>query len=213
MLESRHVIGLFMAVIVLSGLFFTLGYVMGRNQTAGQVSADLREKPVQPVIAKPEVVSKKTNKPSPADTPSDSAAPANSDWDFYHARDRKKPEERLKPAASVNTAAPAPAKKTEPLLVKTTATPRATSGSAKNADGKLLPGGSYSLQVAALTKEADALDLAKRLQQKKFPAFVLSPKTDKYFRVQVGPYSDPKAADTARKGLEGAGFKAFVKQN
>jgi hypothetical protein len=29
--------------------------------------------------------------------------------------------------------------------------------------------------------------------------------------VLVGPYADPKAADAARKGLEGAGFKAFVK--
>jgi len=27
----------------------------------------------------------------------------------------------------------------------------------------------------------------------------------------VGPYADLKAADAARKGLEGAGFKAFVK--
>jgi len=29
--------------------------------------------------------------------------------------------------------------------------------------------------------------------------------------VQVGPYADPQAADAARKGLEGAGFKAIVK--
>jgi len=55
------------------------------------------------------------------------------------------------------------------------------------------------------------LELATRLQKKKFPAFVLSPQGDKYYRVQVGPYADPKAADAARKGLEGAGFKAIVK--
>jgi cell division septation protein DedD len=69
----------------------------------------------------------------------------------------------------------------------------------------------YTLQVAALTREADALDLAKRLQQKKFPAFVVSPQADKYYRVQVGPYVDEKAAEAARKGLEGAGFNAFLK--
>jgi cell division septation protein DedD len=55
------------------------------------------------------------------------------------------------------------------------------------------------------------MELATRLQKKKFPAFVLSPRGDKYFRVQVGPYADQKAADAARKGLEGAGFKAIVK--
>jgi cell division septation protein DedD len=67
------------------------------------------------------------------------------------------------------------------------------------------------LQVAAFTREADALDLATRLQKKKFPAFVLSPQADKYYRVQVGPYTDQKAADAAKKGLEGAGFKAIVR--
>jgi cell division septation protein DedD len=72
-------------------------------------------------------------------------------------------------------------------------------------------GGAYTLQVAALNKEADALELAGSLRKKKFPAFVLSPKTDKYYRVQVGPYTDLKAAEAARKGLEGAGFKAIVK--
>ena len=65
--------------------------------------------------------------------------------------------------------------------------------------------------MAALTKEADALDLATRLQKKNFPAFVVSPRGDRYYRVQVGPYADVKAADAAKKGLEDAGFKAIVK--
>jgi septal ring-binding cell division protein DamX len=195
---------------VLSGLFFTLGYVMGRNQSAGEVrAADFREKPELPAPSKPEVNSKHANKSTPADTPTDTAAPANSDWEFYHAGDSRKPEDRLKPVAT----SPAPAKKTEPVLVKTTAAPRTPSTAApkNNANGQGISGGTYTLQVAAMTREADALELAKRLQQKKFPAFVLSPQGDKYYRVQVGPYADPKAADAARKGLESAGFKAFVK--
>jgi len=213
-LESRHVIGLFMAVIVLSGLFFTLGYVMGRNQTASEVSADVRVKPAPLPIPKPEV-SKKAAKSTPApaeQAAADNNAPVSSDWEFYHAGDSKKPEERLKPTPSLKGASPAPSKKAEPLLVKSTPAARSTGASAKN-NGQLFPSGTYTLQVAALTKESDALDLAKKLQQKKFPAFVLSPKTDKYARVLVGPYADPKAAEVARKGLEGAGFKAFVKPN
>jgi cell division septation protein DedD len=55
------------------------------------------------------------------------------------------------------------------------------------------------------------MSLASHLQKKKFPAFVISPQGDKYYRVQVGPYADQKSADAARKGLEGAGFKAIVK--
>jgi DedD protein len=97
------------------------------------------------------------------------------------------------------------------VLVKSSAPPRTNGGPSKSPSPPLIPGGAYTLQVAALTKEADALELASRLQKKKFPAFVLSPQADKYYHVQVGPYADPKAADAARKGLEGAGFKAIVK--
>ena len=38
-LESKHVIGLFLLMLLFSGVFFTLGYVMGRNQYDGQVRA------------------------------------------------------------------------------------------------------------------------------------------------------------------------------
>jgi cell division septation protein DedD len=200
-LESRHVIGLFLVMMLFSAGFFTLGYFMGRDQYGGQVRAatDFFKKPEISVSAKTGVISKRANNPAPA--------PPNSDWEFYHAGDNKKPEDRLKPVA----AGPAPAQKNVPVLVRTTAAPRKAGSSSKTRNAPLIPGGAYTLQVAAVTKEADALELAARLQKKKFPAFVLSPHADKYYHVQVGPYADPKAADVAKKGLEGAGFNAIVK--
>ena len=39
-LESRHLVGLFLGVVLLCGVFFTLGYVMGRNQFGGSVHAE-----------------------------------------------------------------------------------------------------------------------------------------------------------------------------
>jgi septal ring-binding cell division protein DamX len=208
-LESRHVIGLFMVIILLSGVFFTLGFVMGRNESEGSVRAetDLFKKPELSVSPKTGVVSKKTSHAAPAETPTDTAAPPDPTWDIYHASDSKKSDDRLKAVAP----ALAPTHKSEPILVKTTAAPRTAGGSAKSANSPLIPTGSYTLQVAALKKEADALELARSLSKKKFPAFVLSPQSDKYYRVLVGPYADQKATDAARKGLEGAGFKAFVK--
>jgi cell division septation protein DedD len=208
-LESRHVIGLFMLMLLFSGVFFTLGYVMGRNEYDGSVRAatDFFKKPEISVSPKTDVSSKRTNHPAPAATPTDTAAPPNSDWEFYHAGDNKKTEDHLKPVVS----SPAPAQKNVPLLVRTTVPPRTSASSSKTLNTPVIPPTAYTLQVAALTKEADALELATRLQKKKFPAFVLSPQGDKYYRVQVGPYADPKAADAARKGLEGAGFKAIVK--
>jgi cell division septation protein DedD len=208
-LESRHVIGLFMLMLLFSGVFFTLGFVMGRNQYDGQVRAatDLRTKPEVSVTPKPEPVSKRASNKVPSDSPTDTAAPPNSDWEFYHAGDNRKTEDHLKPVAP----ATAPAQKSVPVLVRTTAPPRTASGPSKTLNAPIIPFGAYTLQVAALTKETDALELATRLQKKKFPAFVLSPRGDKYYRVQVGPYADQKSADAARKGLEGAGFKAIVK--
>ena len=67
------------------------------------------------------------------------------------------------------------------------------------------------MQVAALTKKADALALANTLRKKNFPTYVETPQGDKYYHVLVGPYADQKAVDNAKKGLELAGFKAIVK--
>lgn len=197
MLEGRHVIGLFFLMLLFSGVFFTLGYVMGRNQFSGQVRAESAHDIDSPVLPRPEVSSKHE---ASATQPAPDAAPS-SDWEFYHAGDRNAADNRLKPAATEKTAnirAESPAK-----LSKASARREAVSSRA--------PRNSYSLQVAALSREADAMALANTLQRKRFPAYIVSPQGDKFYRVQVGPYTDQKSAEAARKGLESAGFKAIVK--
>lgn len=208
-LEGRHVIGLFLAVILLSGLFFTLGYVMGLHQS--EASADgLPAKPEVRNPSKPEVASKRASKAAPAEPATETAAPADPEWEFYHAGEKGKTDDRLKPAPSASSPQ---LQQSAPVFVKSSPAPRsATNNASKASSNTAMPGSGYSLQVAAMNKEVDALDLAKILQKKKFPAYVLSPHGDKYYRVQVGPYADFKAADFARKGLEDAGFKAFVKR-
>jgi len=202
-LESRHVIGLFMLMLVFSGVFFTLGYVMGRNQYEGQVRAagNTRTTPDVTPPVKPESGAKHGAQPPATNTSSDPAVGNNSDWGFYENSKSSRVTEPLKPVPA------APAAKT--VSAKTHVDAAAKPRTALNAP--LIPGGAYVLQVAALTKEGDALALATTLQKKKFPAIVVSPQKDKYYRVQVGPYADQKAAEVARKGLEGAGFKAIVK--
>ena len=214
MLESRHVIGLFMLMLVFSGVFFALGYVMGRNQYDGQVrAAGAPRAAVDPAISPKPDVAPKHSRNSPAPTSSTSAPDAatdensqpSSDWGFYNAG-KVAPDDRLKAAPSATQPATVPA-------VANNKTPTRTSNvSSKSASiGPQPPAGTYTLQVAALRKEADAHAVAASLLKKKFPAFVVSPTSDKYFHVQVGPYSDSKSAETAKKGLENAGFKAIVK--
>lgn len=211
MLESRHVIGLFTLMLLFSGVFFTLGFVMGRNQIDSPVRAatDFFMKPDKSVVPKADANSKRANNSAPATPPANTAAPPNSEWEFYHAGDSKKPEDHLKSVSSAPP--PAPLRKSSPVLVKAAGPPRTAASSSKAPNATAIPGGAYILQVSALRRESDALELATRLQKKKFPAFVVSPQSDKYYRVQVGPYPDQKAADVARKGLEDAGFKPIVK--
>ena len=204
-LESKHVIGLFMLMLLFSGVFFTLGYVMGRNQIDGQVRASTNSHGLgDDVIPKKETAKKPVAETPATDSASDPATqPGQGGWEFYDSKNSK-PEDHLKTAPSAPS-------KTVPVHTTTTIVPRGNGTATKSMNGPLIPHGSYMLQVAALTKQADALDVATRLQKKKFPAFVISAQSDKYYRVQVGPYADQKSAEAARKGLEIAGFKAIVK--
>jgi DedD protein len=208
-LESRHVIGLFMLMLVFSGVFFALGYVMGRNQYDGQVRAASNPRAAaDPVAAiKPDVPPKHANNAAPApasDPSSDVSTQPNSDWGFYNAG-KTAPEDRLKSAPPGTSPAAIPA------VANGKNSTRTANVSSKSVNAPQVAGGGYTVQVAALRRESDAHSVAVTLQKKKFPAFVVAPQSDKYYHVQVGPYSDQKSAEAAKKGLESAGFKAIVK--
>jgi len=207
-LESKHVIGLFLLMLVFSGVFFSLGYVMGRNQYVGQVGATSgisgRTEPFP--VDKPDVAPKKTANAPPSPEVSDPAVSSNdSPWKFEESNKPVPAQPHLEPVPKAAAVPPA----SKPVNAKAIApAPRATSATAKNS-APLIPSNAYVLQVAALEKQDDALALANSLQKKNFSAFVQTPQKDKFYRVQVGPFKDQKSADAAKKGLESAGFKAF----
>lgn len=206
-LEGRHVIGLFMLMLLFSGVFFTLGYVMGRDEASGQVRAETTGRgPGEPdILPKAEVAPKssRVNKKKDAmDTPVDSETSSSSDWEFYHAGDSSKADDRLNPVVN-----PAPASATG----KSAGVGKTRNSAPKpSAQPSLNPAGGTNLQVSATTREADAMALANTLRKKNFPTFVQPPHGDKYYHVLVGPYADQKALEAARKALEAAGFKKVL---
>lgn len=232
MLEGRHVIGLFLLMLLFSAVFFSLGYVMARNQYAGQVRADGGKEGFleSPVFAKPEVAprhsavkagatnssgasgttvsSSATTSPGATSTPS--AAPvAVSDWEQFSTPEKPQKSENHLKASTPATSSSAPKVSSGSSAGNTNSRPApAFSDSPRVAQSS----GGYTLQVMAVRRQADAMDLARRLQKKKFPAFVLAPQGNKLYRVQVGPYADQKSAEVAKKGLENAGFRAIVKR-
>jgi cell division septation protein DedD len=203
-LEGRHVIGLFFLMLLFSGVFFTLGYVMGRNQLDTQVRAATSARAGEAALpAKPDIIQKqgKSNVSTPGvtDPATDTdPTPPSSDWEFYRAGDKKASNDHLKSTPTAAAASP-----------KTVSTSAKSAGRLAPSNG--IPKGAYLLQVAALRADSDAIAVANELRRKKFPAFVQNPQGDKYYRVQVGPYTDQKSMQAAKKNLESAGFRAIIK--
>ena len=206
-LESRHLVGLFLLLVVIFGVVFTLGYLLGRSQYDSKIRAAVGPPPGSDAPAAPAAAKSKT-RPESEDA---QVAKKNSDWDFYHSADPQAAADHLQAAPKSLTASAPPAATPKPgaaAASKTVKPAKSTSGT----DGSLIPKGAIMLQVAAVLHQDDALALAQALQQKKFPAFVITPSVDKYYRVQVGPYSDNQSASSARQQLEANGFKSIIKR-
>lgn len=201
-LESRHLVGLFLGVVLLCGVFFTLGYVMGRTQFSGSVHA--ADTPVRSAPPVPEAAPKKSREDAGSASPA-----ANGEWDF----DSKKENDRLEPSSNApSEAAGKPGRDSavdRPLPGKAAATYAKTPAKFKS---PFIPKGAFVLQLAALKSENDALALADAAQQKRFPSFVVAPSGDALFRVQVGPYPDEKSAESAKQALVKAGFSPIIKR-
>jgi len=211
-LESKHVIGLFLLMLLFSGVFFTLGYVMGRNQYDGQVNAattNSRPSGSEPVVpTKAKAAPPQTPETPPSATESDPSTSGNtSDWEFYDSNKTAKTDPHLENGPKSPTTPPA--MKTVSIKPKVAPAPPAAKTSKPVTSAPLIPNGALVLQVAALTKQDDALSIASSLQKKHFAAYVQMPQKDNFYRVQVGPLKDKKAADADRKRLESEGFKAF----
>ncbi len=236
-LGGRHLVGFFFLLVVVLGVVFTLGYLLGRSQydtslraavsnvvpqaPAGKNSVQKPAKSTQPDNSansedddtSDEPVNSRAVKSASAN-PRSADAPApqtTADWDFYHSADPAKTNEKLSPP-------PPPSRKPQVITASNrivanggASGPNGSSGG-RALNSPLIPRNSIVLQVAALARQADALSLAQALQQKKFPAYVLPPDADHYYRVQVGPYTDAKAANAARQRLDKAGFKYIVKR-
>src|SRR5271167_1398934 len=95
-LESRHLVGLFLGVVLLCAVFFTLGYVMGRTQYGGPVHAAASLDHSAPLGSAPAATPKDAQNP---------AAPPPGEWDFY----AKKDDTHLAPASTNDAPVPASA--------------------------------------------------------------------------------------------------------
>jgi cytoskeletal protein RodZ len=192
-LGNRQLISVFLIVVVLLGVFFSMGYIVGRNSAAPAAEAAHNSgKTVAVESPSAESQPPSSNPATPAEEPPASqpeTKPAASQPTMTH------PEQ---PAPTPIKPAPVIAAKSKPAAVGP-----ASSGIA-SVTGQP-PSGQYWQVVA--TSRPDAEIISEALTKKGFHTLVTPAPRDGVFRVLVGPFQDGAAQAQARSNLEAAGFK------
>ena len=192
-LGNRQLLSGFFIVVLLFGVAFAMGYIVGRNSTpssrqqaatsSGSAATASKESQAQ---AAPEAPAAAAPAPEPA-TPQPPATDATS----------AAPQPPAETPAQPTTQAAAP-----PPPPRETATPASTEAPA--APLAEAPPGSY-WQVIATSNRTAAEALQQSLKDKGFPV-TLGPGPNNLVRVLVGPYTDTATMGRAKTQLEAAGL-------
>ena len=222
-LGMGKLLGLFFLLAAICGVFFSIGYSLGKNTGREQALND------QPAAAATEPAAiasgSSQNKPSAVVAVKAEAEPAppeatsnpQSNLTFYKAV-----QQTGAPLPPKDTPSTAPAKATaaaESAVVTTTksATPpiAATVSPAPQVTrpAPVTGPGTIVVQIAAISREDDAVALAGALRKKNYNVFVVNnPITnDKLYHVQVGPFTSIQDAEAMKAKLTGEGYNPIVK--
>jgi DedD protein len=78
-------------------------------------------------------------------------------------------------------------------------------------DAAIVPGQPIMVQIAAVSRQEDAEVLAGALRKRGFNPSVRPGNGDKFFHVQVGPFTDKTQAETIKQHLLADGYNAIMK--
>ena len=206
-LGTKQLIGVFLIVVMLLGVFASMGYLVGRSSSAPATEAAKNvtsQKPIE--VAKP------TDQEA---TP----APASDENKEEPASNESKPAPSPAAAAPATTPLPAPAaaeQKPKPSPVekpveKAVAAPKPTPKPAeKPSEAPRIaisePASGQYWQVMA-AERPDAELIAEELSKKGLKALLAPAPKGGYYRVLVGPFDNPARMAEIRTDLEKAGFK------
>jgi hypothetical protein len=200
-LGNRQLISVFLIVVILLGVFFSMGYIIGRNSTPPAVA------PSNAQVGKPTVVEPPTRKdteqasttqPPTSEPPPSTTPPETKSQRNPPVAEKTAPEKREPMSPPI----PPPQKKTEPP-------PPAPERAPVDTGDQPSPG--IYWQVAA-SPRAGADVVAGALRKKGMHVVVVPVPDKNLFRVMVGPYADASAAAAVRPQLDDAGFKGPIQK-
>jgi DedD protein len=183
-LSTGSILGIFLGLVLLCGLFFGFGYKMGSRKTAPPIAAAASETPSAPAT-------NFSNFKPAAGSPASSAAPTPAPPAPATQPPRDTVPSTSNPPAPVVRATPPPA------VPVNAPTPGAN--------------GIFVVQVAAVSRQEDAEMLVHALVVKGYPAFERNEPQDKLLHIQVGPFTTRKDADSAKQRLLNDGYQPIIK--
>jgi DedD protein len=220
-LSTSSLLGLFVCLVLTCGVFFGLGYSMGRRSNLSGVSstkANPSEASVPSAAQKfPEIRPDALNdvsSTSPNDAPLDQAPLPSARQTNAGAAT---PDEVVEPLQSskgaitlpvVEKPTPLPAEQRKPqnaLLTPAQVSPGASTAMPRTSMQVMV-------QVAAVVHQEDADVLVSALRQHGYTALVRTEPQDKLLHVQVGPFIDRAQAISMRQKLLSDGYAAILKQ-
>jgi len=184
-LGNRQLLSAFFIVVILFALFFTMGYIVGRNSAPASMAA-----------APPAATTANARPPATGVTPPPATPPESEP-----ASESPKPAE---------TAAPADDRPLVPTTHSVTPTPEKAAPRDTPAPVEPRPGQAF-LQVVAVAQPQAGV-VVETLKGKGFPARLMPGPNSTIFRVVVGPYADAAALGKAKADLENAGFHPIMRK-
>jgi cell division septation protein DedD len=202
-LGNRQLLSVFFIVVILLGVFFTMGYIVGRNSTplGGTEIASSRKGETKPlVVESPAHDAASLPAASPSSAPPSATAP-------QVAETPKASEPPPRPEPSRAETAKAKASESKPEAKPRE--PEKPAAAAPSSSGAQPATGETYLQLAATSqREADILvDVLRKKGFKSRSAEI--PEKAGTYRVLVGPL-DPADINRMRADLQGAGFPGNV---
>jgi cell division protein FtsN len=227
-LGMGKLLGLFFLLAAICGVFFSIGYSLGKSTGREQALND------QPATAATEATAVASgasqNKPSavvavkaeaePAPPEQSATSTPQSNLTFYKAVQQTGDGAQLpaKGASSAVSANPAAAPESHAVMPAKSTTPPGAAASSPAPPGShpapVTGPGTIVVQIAAISREDDAVALAGALRKKNYNVFVVNnPVTnDKLYHVQVGPFTSLQDAEAMKLKLTGEGYNPIVKR-
>lgn len=229
-LGAGKLLGLFFLLAMVCGVFFSIGYSLGKSSGREQAMNDQAAASTSSSSASSaDAAIKPSAGVAKSDMSQEDATKAHSESElgFYKAVQKNEPDTQLKSdgtASATSTSKPTPsgvksAAVPAPAITETSAKPGKTQLAANNATTPVSarPGtasGNFVVQIAAVSHEEDAVALAGALRKKNYSVFVVNypAVSDKLYHVQVGPFASLQEAEAMKDKLTSDGYNPIVKR-